>query len=57
VGDITYIWTWEGWAYLASVIDLASRRVVGWRGRQAITTLSVEPGQPQSFPRTDISQP
>ncbi len=30
VGDITYIWTWEGWAYLATVIDLASRRVVGW---------------------------
>ena len=30
VGDITYIPTWEGWAYLATVIDLASRRVVGW---------------------------
>ncbi len=30
VGNITYIWTWEGLAYLASVIDLASRRVVGW---------------------------
>ncbi len=30
VGDITYCWTWEGWAYLATVIDLASRRVVGW---------------------------
>jgi transposase InsO family protein len=30
VGDITYIWTWQGWAYLATVIDLASRRVVGW---------------------------
>lgn len=29
-GDITYIATWEGWAYLATVIDLASRRVVGW---------------------------
>jgi len=29
-GDITYIPTWEGWAYLATVIDLASRRVVGW---------------------------
>ena len=28
VGDI---WTWEGWANLASVIDLASRRVVGWQ--------------------------
>jgi len=30
VSDITYIWTWEGWAYLATVIDLSSRRVVGW---------------------------
>jgi transposase InsO family protein len=30
VGDITYIATWEGFAYLATVIDLASRRVVGW---------------------------
>jgi transposase InsO family protein len=30
VGDITYVWTWEGWAYLATVIDLASRKVVGW---------------------------
>ncbi len=29
-GDITYIPTWEGWLYLATVIDLASRRVVGW---------------------------
>jgi transposase InsO family protein len=29
-GDITYVRTWEGWAYLASVIDLGSRRVVGW---------------------------
>jgi len=30
VGDITYIWTKEGWMYLAVVIDLYSRRVVGW---------------------------
>jgi len=30
VGDITYIRTWQGWAYLATVIDLASRRVVGF---------------------------
>jgi transposase InsO family protein len=30
VGDITYVATWEGWAYLATVIDLASRKVVGW---------------------------
>lgn len=30
VGDITYIWTNEGWLYLAVVIDLFSRKVVGW---------------------------
>jgi transposase InsO family protein len=30
VGDITYIATWEGWTYLATVIDLSSRKVVGW---------------------------
>jgi putative transposase len=29
-GDITYIKTWDGWAYLATVIDLHSRAVVGW---------------------------
>lgn len=29
-GDITYIQTWDGWAYLATVIDLHSRTVVGW---------------------------
>jgi putative transposase len=28
--DITYIWTMEGWLYLAAVIDLHSRMVVGW---------------------------
>jgi len=30
VGDITYIATGEGWLYLACVMDLASRRIVGW---------------------------
>jgi putative transposase len=30
VADITYVSTWEGWLYLAVVIDLFSRRVVGW---------------------------
>jgi putative transposase len=29
-GDITYVKTWQGWAYLATVIDLHSRSVVGW---------------------------
>jgi len=30
VGDITYIDTWEGWVYLATVIDCATRKVIGW---------------------------
>ena len=30
VGDITYIPTWQGWLYLAAVIDCATRKVVGW---------------------------
>jgi transposase InsO family protein len=38
VGDITYIRTWQGWAYLATVIDLASRRVVGFAVREHMRT-------------------
>ena len=30
VADITYVRTWEGWLYLAAVVDCFSRRVVGW---------------------------
>jgi putative transposase len=29
-GDITYVWTREGWIYLAVILDLHSRRVIGW---------------------------
>lgn len=29
-GDITYVWTNEGWLYLAVVLDLFSRRIIGW---------------------------
>jgi transposase InsO family protein len=30
IADFTYIWTAEGWLYVAAVLDLFSRRVVGW---------------------------
>jgi transposase InsO family protein len=30
VGDLTYLWTNEGWLYLAALMDLCSRRIVGW---------------------------
>jgi transposase InsO family protein len=37
VADITYIWTNEGWLYLAIVIDLYSRAVVGWSMSERMT--------------------
>ena len=30
VGDMTYVRTWEGWLYLATVLDVFSRRIIGW---------------------------
>ena len=30
IADFTYLWTAEGWLYVAAVVDLFSRRVVGW---------------------------
>lgn len=30
VTDITYIRTWQGWLYLTAVLDLYSRKVIGW---------------------------
>lgn len=37
VGDITYIWTDEGWLYLATIIDLYSRAVIGWSIQSTMT--------------------
>lgn len=37
VGDITYLWTNEGWLYLAVVLDLFSRKVVGWAMSERMT--------------------
>lgn len=37
VGDITYVWTQEGWLYLATVIDLYSRKVKGWAMSERMT--------------------
>jgi putative transposase len=49
VGDITYIMTWEGWAYLATVIDLASRRVVGWSLADHMRTSLIEDALKMAF--------
>ena len=41
VTDITYIWTNEGWLYLAVVLDLYSRMVVGWAMSERMTAILV----------------
>ena len=42
VADITYIPTWEGWLYLAVVMDLYARKIVGWSMSHQITADLVE---------------
>lgn len=37
-GDISYIWTAQGWLYLAVILDLFSRRVVGWAAGPRMTS-------------------
>jgi transposase InsO family protein len=61
-GDITYIGTWEGWLYLATVIDIASRRVVGYALADHLRTElisaalinAVAARSPQPGPRRDL---
>jgi putative transposase len=38
VADFTYIWTAEGWLYAAAVMDLYSRRIVGWSMSDTMTS-------------------
>ena len=50
-GDITYIRTWQGWLYLATVIDIDSRRVVGWATAEHLRTDLVEQALRQAVTR------
>lgn len=40
--DLTYVWTLQGWVYLAAVVDLYSRQVVGWSVGERMTTQLVK---------------
>jgi transposase InsO family protein len=42
VGDITYVWTPEGWEYLAVLLDLYSRKVVGWAMQSRVDATLVQ---------------
>ncbi len=49
--DITACWTREGWCYLAVILDLASRRVVGWAVRRTLATELVMAALECALPR------
>ena len=38
VSDFTYVSTWQGWLYVAFVIDVYARRIVGWRVSSSMQT-------------------
>jgi len=38
VSDFTYVSTWQGWSYVAFIIDVYARRIVGWQVSTSMTT-------------------
>lgn len=55
VSDITYIWTEEGWLYLAGVMDLCGRKLVGWAMDSRMKTELVATALRQAIGRTGAS--
>ena len=49
VGDITYIFTAQGWLYLAAVMDLRSRKIVGWTTSSSLETSLVKEALTQAL--------
>lgn len=49
VTDITYIWTLEGWIYLATIMDLFSRKIIGWNMASHMTKELVLPALDRAF--------
>lgn len=54
--DITYLQTDKGWVYLATVIDLCSRMIVGWAVRETITTALVTEALTMALKRREVPQ-
>ena len=49
MADITYIWTLEGWLYLAAIMDLYSRRIVGWYAAEHLRSCLAEKALEQAL--------
>lgn len=56
-GDITYVWTTEGWSYLAVVMDLCSRRIIGWAFADHLRTELVTAALEMALQRRRPSNP
>jgi transposase InsO family protein len=54
MGDVTYLWTEEGWVYLAAVLDLYSRAVVGWAAGERLDTHLAAEALCRAFVRYDF---
>jgi putative transposase len=54
VSDITYIWSAQGWSYLAVVVDLYSRRVVGWELGTRLTARLITSALRQALNRRPV---
>ena len=55
LSDMTYIWTGEGWLYLAGIIDLYSRMLVGWSMGTRMTTELTLDALNQAIDRRDVT--
>ncbi len=54
VSDITYIWTSEGWLYLAGIVDLYSRMVIGWSMSRHLNSQLTLAALHQALNRRDV---
>ena len=58
ISDITYVRTWEGWLYLAVILDAFSRRVVGWaladHLRTELATAALQTALETRWPNPDL---
>jgi transposase InsO family protein len=57
VGDITYVWTAEGWLYVSTLLDLYSRKIVGWAMSSRIDTTLVKDALEMAIGRRRPSVP
>lgn len=54
-GDITYLWTLEGWLYLAVVLDVGTRRAIGWSFRENLEAELVTGALEMALGQRDVS--